>query len=535
MVANPILRGFNPDPSICRVGDDYYIATSTFEWYPGIQVHHSRDLANWRLLTRPLDRPALADLVGVPDSCGVWAPCLTWHDGLFYLCYTIVRRFDGPFKDAHNFLTTCPAVDGEWSDPVHLNSSGFDPSLFHDRDGRKWCLNMVWDHRPDRGSFGGVTLQEYLPGERRLAGEPRLIFEGSPFGCTEGPHLYRFGDYYYLLTAEGGTGYEHLVTMARSKAIAGPYQTDPRGPVLTARFRPGHPLQRAGHGDLVETRDGRFYLVHLCSRSLPGTRRSPLGRETAIQALKLTADGWFRLESGDCLPALTVEATPDAAEPPAPSPDQERAPVRDVFATGELPARYQWLRTPDRDALFSLAERPGFLRLHGRESPGSFYDQALVARRQEHFRFRAETEIHFEPEHFQQMAGLICYYNASKFHYLYVSRDAEVGKHIAVMSCAGAALLEAEFPDYEGRIAVPENRPIRLRAEVREQELRFSWSLDGETWSEIPCVLDASVLCDEAGKGEGAQFTGAFVGMCCQDLAGTRRPADFAWFDYEPM
>jgi xylan 1,4-beta-xylosidase len=158
-IRNPILRGFNPDPSICRVGDDYYIAVSTFEWYPGVRIYHSRDLSNWRLVSSPLNRAELLDMRGVPDSCGVWAPCLSHADGQFWLCFTDVRRFDGNYKDTHNYLVTCPSIDGDWSERIHLNSSGFDPSLFHDSDGRKWYTNMIWDHRPDRTFFGGIALQ----------------------------------------------------------------------------------------------------------------------------------------------------------------------------------------------------------------------------------------------------------------------------------------------------------------------------------------------------------------------------------------
>jgi xylan 1,4-beta-xylosidase len=534
MVENPILRGFNPDPSICRVGEDYYIATSTFEWYPGMQIHHSRDLANWRLVARPLNRPELLDMEGVPDSCGVWAPCLTWHEGLFYLCYTVVRRFDGNFKDTHNYLTTCASIEGDWSEPVYLNSGGFDPSLYHAGDGRKWLLNMIWDHRPDRTFFRGISLQEYAPAERRLVGRRSIIFDGSGSDCTEGPHLYRFGDHYYLMTAEGGTGYDHVVTVARSREMHGPWEVDPAGPVVTARYDPGHPLQRAGHADLVESPDGSLFLVHLCSRPLPGTRRSPLGRETAIQRVELTADGWIRLASGGQLPAVEVDvgSACDVSKPPAP---ERRGAQVDDFQGPELPAHFQWLRSPRPAELFSLGERPGFLRLYGRESPGSLFRQALVARRQEDFSYEAQTEVWFEPEHFQHMAGLICYYNSSKFHYLYISRDDEVGKHLAVMSCEGELLLDANFPDYAGRIPLPEGRAIRLRARVTEGSLGFSFSDEGGDWRELPLELDASLLSDEAGKGEGAQFTGAFVGMCCQDLEGTGRPADFAWFSYRPL
>ena len=145
MIRNPILPGFNPDPSICRVGQDYYIATSTFEWFPGVQIHHSRDLVNWRLLGHALEESRLLDLRGVPSSGGVWAPALSHHGGLFYLCYTVVHQHEAATKDTPNFLVTASSIEGPWSDPVFINSSGFDPSLFHDEDGRKYWLNMVWD------------------------------------------------------------------------------------------------------------------------------------------------------------------------------------------------------------------------------------------------------------------------------------------------------------------------------------------------------------------------------------------------------
>lgn len=144
MITNPILPGFNPDPSFCRVGEDYYIATSTFEWYSGVQIHHSCDLVDWTLVSRPLDRKSLLDLRGNPDSGGVWAPCLSYAEGLFWLVYTDVKRLDGPFKDAHNYITTCVTIDGDWSDPWYVNSQGFDPTLFHDDDdGRKYCRPIV--------------------------------------------------------------------------------------------------------------------------------------------------------------------------------------------------------------------------------------------------------------------------------------------------------------------------------------------------------------------------------------------------------
>src|SRR5215813_5593495 len=191
-IRNPILKGFNPDPSIVRVGDDYYIATSTFEWFPGVQIHHSRDLVHWRLLTRPLNRASQLNMLGDPDSCGIWAPCLSYADGLFWLVYTDVKRYDGT-KDMHNYIVTAPKIEGPWSDPSYVNSSGFDPTLFHDDDGRKWFLNMVWNHRgPARGShpktpaFDGILLQEWDPKARKLVGPVRNVFRGSEHGLVEG-------------------------------------------------------------------------------------------------------------------------------------------------------------------------------------------------------------------------------------------------------------------------------------------------------------------------------------------------------------
>lgn len=525
-IMNPILRGFNPDPSICRVKDDFYIAVSTFEWYPGVQIYHSRDLVNWRIVARPLDRAGLLDMRGEPDSCGVWAPCLSHADGLFWLCFTDVKRFDGNFKDTHNYLTTSATIDGEWSDPTYLNSSGFDPSLFHDSDGRKWFTNMVWDHRPDVTFFHSIVLQEYDVEAGGLRGERQHIFSGTDLGYTEAPHFYKDGEYYYLITAEGGTGYGHAVTMARSRTIDGDYRVDPEGPVLTTRDDPDWPLQRNGHADIVETPGGELYLVHLCGRPLDGTRRCPLGRETAIQRLKKTDDGWFRLENASHLPESEVDA---------PELEQDVPPViiqYDDFESHRLHDVYQWLRTPYPEKFLSLEDRPGHLRLYGLESPGSLYEQALIARRQTDFVFEASTSIDFDPDNFQQLAGLICYYNSCKFHYFYISTDDDVGKHLGIMSCEADRTLAVTYPIQDERVLLPEGGLVWLRASGNHAKIIFSWSGDGENWNEIPLVLDQSLLSDEAGIVSGEQFTGAFVGMTCNDLTGNRKHADFDFFSY---
>jgi xylan 1,4-beta-xylosidase len=530
-IRNPILPGFNPDPSICRVGEDYYIATSTFEWFPGVQIHHSRDLKHWRLLTRPLVRQSQLDMRGDADSCGVWAPCLT-HDGeRFHLIYTDVKRYGrttvggasgASLRDFHNYLVTCDTIDGDWSDPVYLNSSGFDPSLFHDEDGRKYLLNQLWDHRPGRNRFAGIVLQEYSPAEQRLIGERVNIFPGTALGLTEAPHLYRRGGYYYLITAEGGTQWNHAVTMARSRDLLGPYELHPDSYVLSSRTRPDAPLARAGHADLVDTPAGETYMVYLCGRPLRNRGRCVMGRETAIQRMQWGDDGWLHTLDRQGIPTID---TPSAQLPDHP---WAIAPVRADFDTSKLPIDLQWLRTPEPQAIFSLTARPGHLRLYGRETIGSHFVQALVARRQQAFCYSASCAMDFAPAHFQQAAGLVAYYNSVKFHYLHVTTDEEIGRHIRVMS----ALPDSPIADaFTAPIAIPEGR-IELRAEVDEERLCFAYRVEGGGWQWLPQQFDASILSDEATAPGAANFTGAFIGMACQDMSGAGLHADFDWFDY---
>jgi len=531
-IRNPILPGFNPDPSIVRVGEDYYIATSTFEWYPGVQIHHSRDLVHWRLVTRPLSRASQLNMLGDPDSCGIWAPCLTYADGLFHLVYTDVKRYGraslpgasgATFRDFHNYLVTSPQIEGPWSDPIYLNSSGFDPSLFHDDDGRKYVVNMLWDHRPARNRFAGIVLQEYSPAEHRLVGSRRNIFKGTAIGFTEAPHLYKRGGFYYLITAEGGTGWGHAVTMARSRAIEGPYELHPDVYILTARNRPDAPLQRAGHADLVETQRGETYMVYLCGRPLRNRGRCTLGRETAIQPMTWSEDGWLRTTDATGMPRIEVPA------PALPAHSFSAAPSRSDFDAQDLPIDFQWLRSPAADALWSLAARPGHLRLFGREGVGSIFWQSLVARRQQAHCYSASTSMEFEPEHFQQMAGLICYYNSAKFHYLYVSHDETIGKHLRVMSALPDQVQSDVFTE---PIPVAPGSAIELRVEVDEERLLFAYRVGTGTWHWLPQMFDASILSDEATAPGQPNFTGAFVGMACHDTSGSGRHADFDWFEY---
>ncbi|KAF2008489.1 glycoside hydrolase family 43 protein [Aaosphaeria arxii CBS 175.79] len=529
LVRKPILPGFNADPSIVRVGKDYYIATSTFEWYPGVQIHHSTDLANWTLITRPLSRASQLDMRGHPDSCGVWAPCLT-HDGSrFWLVYTDVKRKDGSFKDTINYIVHAEEILGPWSDPIFANASGFDPSLFHDDDGKKWFVNMIQDHRKRPRMFAGIRLQKFDPVQGRLVGPTTTIFHGTKLDKCEAPHLYKRGGWYYLLTAEGGTEYGHACTLARSRSIHGPYELHPQAYILTSKDARFAELQKAGHGDIVETPDGRTYIVHLCGRPESQARpRCMLGRETAIQEA-YWKDDWLYVKDGPA-PSLFVDV------PGTRDDTHYWAEQRYVFdSTKGLHEDFQWLRTPDTDRIFNI--KGGKLQLIGRESVGSWYEQALVARRQTHFSYDAETVVDFSPSDERQFAGLIAYYNRFAFFYLTVTAHSDGQRELLILSS------ESSYP--HGRLDEPLLPPVRIPAQgkmklsltIRGKQLQFYYALEGNVeLQKIGPVFDASVMSDECGGCQApGGFTGAFVGLAASDLNGTALTANFDYFTYRPV
>ncbi|WP_095742940.1 glycoside hydrolase family 43 protein [Sediminibacillus massiliensis] len=522
-IVNPVLPGYHPDPSILRVDDDYYIAVSTFEWFPGVQIYHSKDMVNWRLLTYPLTRPSQLDMIGNINSGGVWAPCLSYSDGLFYLIYTDVKSRRGAFKDTHNYLVTAENITGPWSEPVYLNSSGFDPSLFHEEDGSKWLLNMIWDHRKGTNSFAGIALQEYSVEEQKLVGPIKNIFRGSELGATEAPHVYKKDGYYYLMTAEGGTSYDHAITVARSESLQGPYTVDPDNPILTSDKANKNLLQKAGHGSLVETQNGEWYIAHLCARPVKDDK-CILGRETALQKCYWTEDNWLRVEGGPD-PQWTV-----------PAPDLESVPFEeennhDDFEDKEWKKYWNSLRRPFTEDWVSLQERKGHLRLKGGESMNSLHHQSLVARRLESFHVEMETAIDYQPEDFQQMAGLIVYYDTDDYVYLRITNHEDYG------TCLG--IIQTKYGQYdellEKDIPLPVSSYYYLKAEIHNELLQFYYSLDAEEWIKIGTQIDISHLSDDAAELNSLRFTGTFVGMCVQDLSGRKLPADFNYFTYREL
>lgn len=553
-IKNPILRGFHPDPSVIRVGDDYYIATSTFEWWPGVRLHHSTDLKNWELIEYPLNRVSQLDLRGVGASQGIWAPCLTYDKGTFYLVYTIVRSFYCNMYDTENYLVTAQDIHGPWSEPVGLNNFGFDPSLFHDDDGRKYIVSMATDHRVPKKYAGRLVLQEFDPEKKKMIGEVKDIYAADRI-FLEGPHIFKRNGWYYLFAADTGTGEAHGQSILRAGNVWGPYEMFRAGfmerkeeneaySILTSRHHPDILLQKSGHCDLVETKAGEWYAVHLCGRAskdcnppeakkFPGSRRYMIGRETAIQKMRWTEDGWLVLDGGGSLPQEEVDL-PEAGggkaegtvsgERSALMPGVSGRLVRDDFSGETLHLDYQSLRIPMDGHYISLKARPGWLRMYGRSGLSSKFSQTLLARRMTEYRMEASACMEFEPEVFKQMAGLVFLYDTDNYLYLHVSRDEEIGKCIA--------LLKAENKKYEyltEYLPLREQAAVYLKMEIEENLVQFYYGYSEADMHKAGTAVNAGFLSDEA-CGEG-WFTGAMIGICCQDLTGFGKYADFDFFE----
>ncbi len=520
-IQNPIIRGFAPDPSILRVGEDYYIACSSFEWFPGVQIFHSRDLVNWDIHSRPLDETRLLNLRGVPDSGGVWAPCLSHDDELFHLVFSNVKSFQGVWKDTPNYLTTSSSIDGPWSDPIYLGSAGFDGSLFHDTDDRKWYLSMETDHREGK-FFGGIIMQEYFPENKSLGGPIHKLTEGTDLGCTEGPHLYKINDYYHLILAEGGTEYLHAVTWMRSKNILGPYELHPNNPIVTAAHHPRHPLQKTGHGDIIQSSDGKWYITYLCARPLTTRGRCITGRETALEEL-VWRDGWPYLKNGH---KLTRQEIPSDTQIKA-KPTLKHY----CFQDGQFPLDFQNLRIPMSIDWCEMTTE-GMI-LYGQDSLSSLLDQSLIARRITEHRTKSSVQISCQPEHFQHMAGLVLYYNTYHWIYCFVSANDKGDSCLQVLICDKYKISELLTTP----IVLPDSNDLKLEVVWKKKWAQFFYSIGDNSTKKIGPPVDASILSDDyvcdAKVRYRPAFTCAFVGMACQDLRDKKFQARFKNFTYE--
>ncbi len=538
MIKNPILPGFNPDPCICRKGDDYYLAVSTFEWFPGIPIYHSKDLKNWELYTHILTDDETVDLKKLPSAKGIWAPCLTYceEEDLFYVIYGVMNSMNARYFDVNNYLITATDIKGPWSEPVYLHSSGFDASILHD-NGKKYIVSLEWETREGYEKPGAICMVEYDPEKKEIIGYPKRIWNGgTDRGCIEAPHLYKRGEYYYIMCAEGGTGYNHCVTMGRSKEIWGPYAADPMNPIVTSvpgesnerhdpdHLKPGYYnpdsiLQKSGHGSVVDTQKGETYLVHLCARPFVPELRCTLGRETAIQKMIWTDDHWLRMANGGNLAEVLVEAS-NLPEVPL-----KQIPDFDDFNEEELGLQYYAPRImPQRFA--DLKARPGYVRIRGQESRTSLNQVSILARKLTSVYATVTTKMEFIPEVHQHSAGLILYYDNMN----YINLRKYYSETLGQSALSIIHLENGEKTEFlNTRIPVSDD-PIYLRITIEGRQSYFSWCYDGVNYQKIGKVFDTTRFSDEYCKY--GEFTGTMVGLTCADRVKHSHYADFDFFEY---
>ncbi|HBG5345693.1 TPA: glycoside hydrolase family 43 protein [Clostridioides difficile] len=539
MIKNPILPGFNPDPCICRKGDNYYLVVSSFEWFPGIPVYHSKDLKNWELYTHILTDETKIDLKKLPSSKGIWAPCLTYceEEDLFYIVYGIMNSMNARYFDVDNYLITSKDIKGEWSEPVYLHSSGFDASIFHDDDGKKWIASLDWETREGYEKPGVICLVEYCTKKKEIVGYPKRIWSGgTDRGCIEAPHITKRGDYYYIMCAEGGTGYGHSITMGRAKNIWGPYEKDSMNPIVTSipgdfyeRHDPDHlkpkyynpesKLQKSGHGSYIETPSGEVYLVHLTSRPFVPELRCTLGRETAIQKMKWTEDNWLRMEDESNLAKEYVSESKLEKHLVSPIPNF------DDFDSNELGLQYYAPRISPL-SFADVKSRPGYVRIRGQESRTSLNRVSILARKLTSVYARITTKMEFYPEVHQHSAGLIMYYDNMN----YINLRKYYSETLGQSALSIIHLENGEKTEFLNTRIPIKDIPIYLRLYIQGRKSYFEWSYDEKNYQRIGKIFDTTKFSDEYCKY--GEFTGTFIGLTCADRVKHKHYADFDFFEY---
>ncbi|HEX4350634.1 MAG TPA: glycoside hydrolase family 43 protein [Verrucomicrobiae bacterium] len=503
--SNPIIPGYYPDPSICRVGDDYYLANSSFEYFPGVPIFHSKDLVHWEQIGHVLTRKSQLNLDHVYSSGGIFAPTLRCHDGTFYMITTKVGGNGG------NFYVTTTNIAGPWSEPVWLDKAGIDPSLCFDDDGKVYYTRQV---DGEHGYSGQQTLNLQTG---KLEGERKELWRGTGGVWPEGPHLYKINGKYYLMISEGGTSYNHSLTIARSDSPWGPFEADPDNPILTHRNRPEDPFQALGHGDLVETPDG-WWVVFLGFRP-QGGQFHHLGRETFLAPVTWT-NGWPLVNGGKPIPAVL----PAPKLKPHPWPAEPR---RDDFDSANLSLRWCYVRNPVEQN-YSLSERPGWLRLHG--SAVTLNDEdapTFVGRRQTDLNCRAAARLDFQPQYTNEEAGLTLRGN-EKNHCDIVVALVDGKRQVGLRK-----ILDGQLSEPVSFHEIPAGEVV-LSVQASPLSYEFFCQAAGgrETSLGTARTRDLSTETLTAQQNAHFNFTGVVIGLFAtgNGSAGSA-PADFDWFE----
>ncbi len=448
---NPVLRGWHPDPSVLRVGDDYYLINSSFVMVPALPVSHSKDLVHWETIGHVFQDAASAHLEGLPGGFGYWAPDISYYDGRFYVVATL-RSNRYPFRQ--QMLTWADKPEGPWASPVFLPVDGIDPSLFADEDGRRYLVVNP-----------GVQIAEISPSGELLE-KPRMIYYGSQKYKSEGPHLFKRDGYYYILEAEGGTGQGHMVTAARSRNLRGPYSPCPMNPVLGAKY-PDAYIRRSGHGKLVELPDGRYDMMYLCSRNVEG--RTLMGRETALDPVTFI-DGW---------PVVNNLQGPSCIQ-------------KKFFRDAALPDRQSWYCP--RQNIHDFAFFSENIRMKCGKDPAELSDAHLLLHRQKESGISQQVTVESSVGAY---VGLCAYYDENSFILFGITREVN-GNVLMLTAQEGTNRKEILLAD-----GITE--PVILRAEGTGLTRTFLCG-DRKTTVDITCLTDEGIH-------QGKRFTGAMLGL----------------------
>ena len=498
---NPILRGVNPDPSICRVGEDYYLITSSMYFYPGVPVYHSQDLVNWELIGHALTTSNQFCLAQNHGNPMMYAATLRYHAGKFYVITTDVNG-------GGNFFVTATNAAGPWSDPVWVDRPMFDPSLFFDDDGKVYYTR--------RGDFKDkdIVQAEIDVNTGRLRTPLRGISKGLVSDDTEGPHLYKINGWYYLSMGEGGSRALHMQTIARSKNPYGPFEPDPRNPFIAQHNAWWHPIHATGHADLVDSADGRWWAVYLGTRHAGYDAFSAIGRETFLVPV-VWHDNWpvVRPENiyNFTVPAKTLPLHP-----------WPQVPARDEFNETRLGLQYVLLAYPQRE-LFNLTERPGWLRLKGQAGGLAQTRQvAFVGRRQQEFKSSAAVKMEFSPAGTNEEAGLTVFQTAD-FHYDIFKTIRHGQTAIVLRKTVGDMSLEAAS-------APSGTETLWLKIKTTPEGYEFWFAEKEGDWKKLGGGMANLIATEVAGV-----WSGALLGMYSTgNNEPCKTPAGFDWFEYQP-
>jgi xylan 1,4-beta-xylosidase len=499
---NPVIRGVNPDPSACRVGEDFYLVTSSMHFYPGVPVYHSRDLVNWRLIGHALTRRSHFCLDRNKGRPMIFAATLRHHEGIFYVITTDVNG-------GGNFYVTASDPAGPWSDPVFVDRPMFDPSFLFDDDGKVYYTR--------RGDFKDKDIVQAEIDIRtgRLLTSLRSISKGLVSDDTEGPHLYKVDGWYYLSMGEGGSRFLHMQTVGRSRSPWGPFEACPHNPFIAQHNAWWHSVKCLGHADFVESQDGRWWVVFLGTRHAHYNHFSVIGRETFLAPVEWV-DGWPVVRP-EHQRQLNVEVRTLPLHPWPISPE------RDEFQVKSPALEWTVLAYPERE-LSSLSERPGYLRLRGQsDSPAESKQAAFIGRRQEEMNCSASAALDFEPLGENEEAGLTVFQTRS--HHYDIFKTLRGGSPAVVLrKTVGDMTVEAAMLRVE-------RGPLDLKIESDPDTYRFYCADRGSEWRLLGSGQSKLIATEVA-----SVWSGVLLGMYSTgNGAPCGRPADFDWFEYRNL